>query len=379
MKILIACDSFKGCMTSKEACENIKNGILKANPHHKVLCYPMADGGEGTAQVLSYYTHAQMVTVSTIDLYKKPIQAQYGWNEEKKLAIIDVASCIGLNLYDKDQRNPMIATSRGVGIMIRDAIQRGCKKVIIGLGGSGTNDGGLGILREFGAVFYDKSRHELQDMAYSLEKIAFIDKRHFSLPEDVEWIVACDVKNHLCGKEGATYTFGKQKGLYPTQFKMLDDAMRWYNQKIHQTFHVNMDAIEGSGAAGGIGAVLLGVFKAKMIPGIQLVIDYSEIKSEVEDADLLITGEGQTDKQTLYGKVPFGIGKLAQKYNVPAICLSGALGQGYEDLYNHGLIGIFSSSDRAMEFKQALKLGPEKLTNLAFSILKLLDGWSNRK
>lgn len=379
MKIIIASDSFKGCMTSNEACENIKTGILKANPHHKVACFPMADGGEGTAQVLAAYANAKMVPVETIDLYKKPIEAHYGWNEESKLAIIDVASCIGLNLYPKEKRNPMVATSQGVGIMIQDAIDRGCKKILIGLGGSGTNDGGMGILKAFGAVFYDKNRQELQDFAYSLDKIAYIDKKEFKFPQDIEWIVACDVKNHLCGPEGATCTFGKQKGLYISQLKTVDDAMRVYNQKIKQTFHVNMNELEGSGAAGGIGGVLLGVFKAQLIPGIQLAVEYSKLESAMKDADLVITGEGQTDRQTLYGKVPFGIASLAKKHGVPAICLSGALGMGYEELYNHGMIGIFSSSDRAMEFKTALRYGPEKLEKLAFSIIKLLDGWSNTK
>ena len=376
MKIIIANDSFKGCMTSKEACESVKRGILKANQNHEVVCYPMADGGEGTAQVLSEYVHAKTIQVQTIDLYRNPMLAQYGWNEEKKLAILDVASCIGLNLYPKEKRNPMVATSQGVGIMIQDAIQRGAKKIIVGLGGSGTNDGGMGILKAFGAIFYDKNRQELQDFTYSLDKIAYIDKRNVHIPSDVEWIVACDVKNHLCGSEGATFTFGKQKGLYLSQMKEIDDAMRHYNQKIKQTFHVDMNELAGSGAAGGIGAVLLGVFKATMIPGIQLVVQYSGLEETIQNADLVITGEGQTDRQTLYGKVPFGIATLAKQHGIPVICLSGALGLGYEELYDHGMIGIFSSSDRAMEFKMALKYGSEKLEKLAFSITKLLDGWS---
>ena len=376
MKIIIASDSFKGCMTSQEACTHIQNGIKKANPQHEVVCFPMADGGEGTAQVLSNYAKAMPVHVQTIDLYRNPIDAIYGWNEAERLAIIDVASCIGLNLYPKEKRNPMVATSQGVGIVIQDAIQRRCKKIIIGLGGSGTNDGGMGILKAFGAIFYDRNRQELTDFPYSLEKIAYIDKRNVYIPKDIEWIVACDVKNHLYGSEGATYTFGKQKGLYPSQMKELDEAMHHYNRKIEQTFHADMNRFPGSGAAGGIGAVLLGVFKAKMVPGIQLVMQYSGLEKEIATADLVITGEGQTDRQTLYGKVPFGIATMAQKQNVPVICLSGALGLGYEELYNHGMIGIFSSSDRAMEFKVALKYGAEKLENLAFSITKLLDGWS---
>lgn len=375
MKIVIACDSFKGCMTSEEACKSIQRGVLKANPNHEVFCFPMADGGEGTAQVFNKYVHGKMIAVLTKDLYKKNRMASYCWNEEKKLAIIDVASCIGLNLYSKEKRNPMIASSCGVGYLIQDAIYRGCKKIIIGLGGSGTNDGGMGILKVFGARFYDKNRQELTDNAYSLSKIAYIDKTQFSVPEGIEWIVACDVKNHLYGREGATYTFGKQKGLYPNQICAVDQAMEWYNKKLIQTFHVDVNQFDGSGAAGGIGAILLGVFQAKMIPGIQLSIEYSHIEEKIAQAQLVLTGEGQTDLQTLYGKVPYGIAQLSQKYQVPVVCLSGALGLGYEELYNHGMIGIFSSADRALDFKMAIRCGSEKLEKLAYSITRLLDGW----
>lgn len=374
MKILVACDSFKGCMNSYEACHRVKAGLAKANPNWKIQMFPMSDGGEGFAHILGKYIHADTIQVATYDLLGNPIWAQYAYNKKEKLAIMDVASCIGLNLCSKEQRNPMLASSYGVGLMMQDAFQRGCRKLVIGLGGSGTNDGGMGILEAFGAKFFNRKRERLEDNAYNLERIAFIDKRSFHFPKNVEIIVGCDVKIHLLGEKGATYMFGRQKGVYPSQMKALDEGMRIYNEKVEQTFHVDMNAFEGSGAAGGIGGVLLGVFQAQMIPGIELAIHYAKFKEALKKADFVISGEGQTDAQTLYGKVCFGIAREAKKMNVPTICLSGALGKGYEPLYREGVIGIFSSADRAMDFKTALATGKEKLENLAFSIGKLVEG-----
>ena len=287
---------------------------------------------------------------------------------------MDVASCIGLNMTPREKRNPMVATSRGVGILMKDAIGKGCKKLIIGLGGSATNDGGIGILSEFGVRFYDAKRELLNPNVYSLNKIAFIDKRNANIPKNVEIIVACDVKNHLLGKQGATYIFGKQKGIYLNQMEEIEQSMKHYRDKLIQTFHVDVDAFDGSGAAGGIGSVLLGIFHAEMKSGIDLVLEYSDLKNHLQDADLMITGEGQTDAQTIFGKLPMGISRLAKEHGIPCVCLSGALGVGYEELYNEGMIGIFSSADRAMTFQTALQTGNVKLEALAFNLTKFMDG-----
>lgn len=374
MKIIVACDSFKGCMSSKEVEKCIRRGILKANPNHKVFTFPMADGGEGTAMVFCDIIQGKTIDVLTVDAYGKKLFTQYCISQDSNLAIMDVASCIGLNMTPKEKRNPMIASSRGVGIMMKDAISRGCKKLIIGLGGSATNDGGMGILSEFGVRFYNSKRELLVPSVYALAQIAFIDKRYARLPKDIEIICACDVKNHLLGKNGATYVFGKQKGIYLNQMAEVEKGMAHYCMKLQQTFHVDVNEYEGSGAAGGIGSVLLGVMKAKRFSGIDLVVEYSGLKEHLQDADLVITGEGQTDAQTLYGKLPFGIAHLARSFNVPCVCLSGALGIGYEAMYNEGMIGIFSSADRAMTFQMALQTGNEKLEALAFSLTKFMDG-----
>ena len=374
MKIIVACDSFKGCMSSKEVEESIKNGILKANCEHEVLTFPMADGGEGTAKVFCEIIKGKTTEVLTVDAYGNNMFTNYCISQDGELAIMDVASCIGLNMTPKEKRNPMIASSRGVGIMMKDAITRGCKKIIIGLGGSATNDGGMGILSEFGIRFYNSKRELLVPSVYALTQIAFVDKRYARLPKGIEIICACDVKNHLLGRDGATYIFGKQKGIYLNQMNEVEKGMTHYCSKLRQTFHVNVNEFEGSGAAGGIGSVLLGVMKAKMVPGIDLVVEYSGLKEHLQNADLVITGEGQTDAQTLYGKLPLGIAHLARSYSVPCVCLSGALGLGYQSLYDEGMIGIFSSADRAMSFQMALQTGSEKLEALAFSLTKFMDG-----
>lgn len=374
MKILVASDSFKGCMTSKEVCENVKKGILRANSNHEVYTFPVADGGEGTSDVFCEILNGDTMDVSTVDAYGKKIETHYCMNADHNLAVMDVASCIGLNMTPREKRNPIVASSRGVGIMMKDAISKGCKRIIIGLGGSATNDGGIGILSEFGVRFYNAKRELLNPNLYSLSQIAFIDKRNASIPRDVEIIVACDVKNHLLGKQGATYVFGKQKGVYLNQMADIEKGMEHYRDKLLQTFHIDVNEFEGSGAAGGIGSILLGIFHAKMQAGIDLVLEYSDLKNHLENADLMITGEGQTDAQTLYGKLPMGISHLAREYGVPCVCLSGALGVGYEGLYDEGMIGIFSSADRAMTFQMALQTGDVKIEALAFNLTKFMDG-----
>lgn len=374
MDIVVACDSFKGCMTAPEAVRSIEKGLNRADPGHKVRLYPMADGGEGTAEVFARYGRGKLVDCAVVDAYGKPVTARYCWNEKDKVAIMDAASAIGLNRTPRERRNPMIASSSGVGMLMRDAIDRGAREIIIGLGGTATNDGGMGLLAEFGAVFYDSSRQILPPCTYSLDRIAFIDKRRCRLPRNVKITVACDVKNHLLGENGATYVFGRQKGLYKTQMVQVDEAMVHYRDKIRQTFHVDMDEQEGSGAAGGIGGLLLAVFGARMVPGIELIMEYSGLEEAIAKADLVITGEGQTDRQTLFGKVPFGVATLAKKHQVPCICLSGALGPGYEAMYDAGCIGVFSTADRAMDFTTALRTGRQKLEDLAFGIAKMTAG-----
>ena len=373
MEFVVACDSFKGCMNSTKAVYTIQKGILQANPDHKVSCFPMCDGGEGTMEIFRQIYHGKLEKAKVVDAYGAPITVSYGVVPKENLAIMEVASCIGLNMVERHKRNPMIANSRGVGMMLKDAVNKGYKKILLGLGGTGTNDGGMGMLQELGLSFFDAHHKRLMAGVYALSRIDSIDDSRLVDWKDIEITLAMDVKNHLLGKQGAVYTFGRQKGFFPSQMAMVDQAMRHYRDKIQETFGIDINSFEGSGSSGGIGAVLAGLFHARFVPGIDLCIEKYRLEQVISQCDIVITGEGQSDHQTIYGKVPYGIAVLAKKYNKPVFCLSGALGVGYMDLYDHGFDGVLSSADRAMDFLTALKTGPQKLENLAFTLTKMID------
>lgn len=372
MKVVIACDSYKGCMSSREVANRIEEGIHMARKDIETISYVIADGGEGTVDAFAQTCGGKKQSVNTTDAYGKKIQTEYTLIEDGQTAVIEVANIIGLNMHEREKRMPFFGSSFGVGTVILDAAARGCKKIMIGLGGSATNDGGMGLLQSLGCRFYDSEHKYLSPQAMNLDKIRYIDFHRLNKLEGIELIAACDVKNHLLGPEGATFVFGKQKGFFPNQLKKIDAGMENYRNQIQRYTKIDIDAFEGGGAAGGIGAVLIGILNATMTPGIELLLSYSDMEEMVKDCDLVITGEGQSDQQTMFGKVPVGILKVANRYQKPTICISGALGIGYMDLFDLGFVGIYSISDRAMTFQQALENAPEKLTASTYSIIKTI-------
>lgn len=343
------------------------------DPSIDVQTYSIADGGEGSVMAFYLTCGGELVEAQCTDAYGKRITAQYALLDHGQTAVIEVANIIGLNMVERSHRMPLYASSYGVGTVLKDAVHRGCKKIILGLGGSATNDGGMGLLQALGVLYYDSNHQYLSPQAISLEKVRYIDFNRFHGLGDVELIAACDVKNKLLGEEGATFVFGKQKGLFPTQLKRIDHGMENFRNQIQRYKKIDLNEFEGGGAAGGIGAVLIGVLHAKMVPGIDLLLSYSNIEEHVKDCDVVITGEGQSDAQTAFGKVPMGILKVAKKYNKPCIILSGALGHGYQKLYDEGFDGIFSIADCAMSFPQALAQAPQKLTAAAYSLIRTID------
>lgn len=372
MKVVVACDSFKGCMKSEEANAHIRNGIHRLDDTIKVDTYTIADGGEGTVDAFVQTCGGEQVAVSTTDAYGKRIVTTYGLIENGNTAVLEVANIIGLQMYPKEKRTPYFGSSFGVGTVILDAVKRGCRKIIVGLGGSATNDGGMGLLQALGCRFYDHRHQYLSPQAVNLEKIRYIDFNRLNDLADIELIAACDVKNHLLGAEGATFVFGKQKGFYPNQLRQIDEGMRNYRNQIRRYLDIDIDAFVGGGAAGGIGAVLIGILHAQMISGIELLFSYSDIETAIQTCDLVITGEGQSDHQTIFGKVPVGVLRIAKRYEKPILCISGALGIGYEELYELGFTGIFSIADRAMSFQQALEQAGEKLEASAYSLMRTI-------
>lgn len=373
MKVIIACDSYKGCMTSAEVASNITRGIQAVDETIDCMSYVIGDGGEGTVEAFRKTCGGIRQPVNTTDAYGKRIRSEYTIIEDGKTAVIEVANIIGLNMHEREKRAPFFGSSFGVGTVILDAVEQGCTKIIIGLGGSATNDGGMGLLQSLGARFYDSCHKYLSPQAMNLEKVRYIDFNRLNKLEGIELIAACDVKNHLLGENGATYVFGKQKGFYPNQIRKIDAGMENFRNQIWRYLQVDIDSFEGGGAAGGIGAVLIGILHARMVPGIELLLSYSDFDEQVKDCDLVITGEGQSDKQTMYGKVPVGILRVAKRHEKPCICISGALGLGYQELFELGFIGIYSISDRAMTFQQALDNAPEKLEATTYSIMKTIQ------
>lgn len=377
MKIVVAMDSFKGCMSSNQANETVKHAIQAISKHHEVSCFTMGDGGEGSVDAFVSACNGVYVHVQARDAYFQNIDASYGLIDQGKTAVIEVASVIGLNMRERSERKPLYTTSYGVGQLMLDAKGRGVKKIILALGGSSTNDGGMGMLTALGAKFYNDKREYLKSSAKSLGQVARIDLRKFDALEGIEVIAACDVKNTLVGEHGATYTFGKQKGLFPNQIKKIDRDMTSYANVWHKLGY-DISSFEGSGAAGGIGGALA-LVHAHFESGFQLLRTYTTIDEQIQEADLVITGEGQSDYQTMFGKVPAGVVGVANEYNKPCICVSGALGKDYETLYELGFIGIYSTSDRAMSFASALAQAKEKLYSCVYSIIKTIDYWEARK
>lgn len=379
MKVVVACDSFKGCMTSKEVAQHVENAIKQVDETVSVVKYVIGDGGEGTVDAFCETCHGELVDVAASDAYGKKITTYYSLIDHGNTAVIEVANIIGLSMHEREKRAPFFGSSFGVGTVMLDAYRRGCKKIIIGLGGSATNDGGMGLLQALGARFYDRNHKYLSPQAMNLEKVHYIDFNRLEKMEGVELIAACDVKNHLLGEEGATFVFGKQKGFFPNQLKKIDQGMENYRNHIERYTKVDINSFAGGGAAGGIGAVLIGILHATMISGIELLFTYSDIGKDIADCDLVITGEGQSDRQTMFGKVPVGVLNLAKKYEKPVICVSGALGIGYQELYDLGFVGIYSISDRAMTFQQALEQAHLKLEATVYSIMRTICYFMNHK
>lgn len=370
MKVVVACDSFKGCLKSEEVAYHVEQGIHRFDETIDVISYAIGDGGEGSCEAFAKTCQGVMVKTSASDAYGRKIMCEYALIENGNTAVIEVAAIIGLSMTPKERRTPFFASSFGVGTVMLDAQKRGCKKIILALGGSATNDGGMGLLQALGCRFYDNRHKYLSPQAINLDKIKYIDFNRLNRLEGIELIAACDVKNHLLGENGATYVFGKQKGFYPNQLKQIDDGMRNYRDQIQRYLNVDIDAFAGGGAAGGIGSVLIGILQAEMIPGIELLFQYCDIEQAIQECDLVITGEGQSDRQTMFGKVPVGILKIANRYNKPTLCISGALGLGYQELYDLGFVGIFSIADRAMSFQQALDQAGEKMENAVYTIIR---------
>ena len=316
MKVVIAIDSLKGSLTSMEAGYAIKEGIIRGKPEAQVVVKPLADGGEGTTEALVEGLSGERIDITVTGPLKKPVSAYYGYLKESNTAIIEMAQASGIMLLTEQEKAPYHTTSYGVGEMIKDAILRGCRNFIIGIGGSATNDGGIGMLKALGVQFKDKDGNDVGDGGQALEKVHFIDCTNL-LKElaDCHFRVACDVNNPLCGQNGATYIYGPQKGVTAEEKEKLDQDMKNYALVTAQTIGVNHQETPGAGAAGGLGFAFLSYLGAELVSGVSLILQAINLGEELRDADIVITGEGCLDYQTAMGKAPMGVARLAKEVN----------------------------------------------------------------
>ena len=373
MKIIIAPDSFKESMTAKEACEAIEKGMKIALPNAEFIKVPMADGGEGTTQSLVDATEGKMYFVETTGPLGEKVKSKFGILGNGEIAVLEMASTSGLELVPREKRNPMITTTYGTGELIKKAMDMGAKTILIGIGGSATNDGGAGMIQALGGKLLDENGKQISFGGGELSKIKKIDLSELdSRIKNIKFIAACDVQNPLTGETGAANVFGRQKGATEEMVKILDDNLKHYAELIRQDVKVDVENIPGAGAAGGLGAGLMAFLNAELRKGIDIVVEYSKLEEKIKGADFVITGEGSIDSQTRFGKTPYGVVSVAKKHGVPNITLAGNVSKDIEILYDYGFDAIFSIMQGVDNLDNALKNGKVNLEKTAENIARLI-------
>jgi len=374
MKILICPDSFKESLSATEVCDCVERGLKKANSKLKIEKIPLADGGEGTVKALVLATHGRSLKCRVRDPLGRIIWARYGILGDGKTAIIEMAAASGLALVPMEKRNPLVTTTYGTGEMIAKALNRGCRKIIIGIGGSATVDGGAGMAQALGVRLLDGRGKEIGFGGAEIERaekinLKFIDKRIAK----TDFIIASDVRNPLLGPRGAARVYGPQKGATPEMVERLERGLSNLARVIRKELSISVENLPGSGAAGGLGAGLYAFLGAKMESGAELVMRITKLEHRIKKADLVITGEGRLDRQTLYGKTVMGVIKMARKYRIPVICIAGAIMPEAKDLYKLGVKGLFSITTMPMSLQEAMGKSRNLLTNASENLGHLLN------
>lgn len=354
MNILIAVDSFKGSLSSLEVGEAIARGIQRVSPDTITEIIPMADGGEGTVEAIVQASQGQLCYKEVTSPLGEKVNAVFGKLPNNKV-VIEMAAASGLPLVPSNLRNPLHTTTRGTGELIREALDLGAKEILIGIGGSATNDGGAGMAQALGAKLLDHNGEELDGSGGSLGELAHIDLSELDPRlKDIKIIVMCDVDNPLCGPRGASAVYGPQKGATPEMVEILDKNLAHFADIIQETFSRDFRDVPGAGAAGGLGMGLMAFTGAKLMTGIEAILDVVDFDTKVQQADLVITGEGRIDGQSVYGKVPMGVARRAQKYGKPTIAIVGSIGKGYEALYAYGLSTVQTIVNGPMPLEEAM-------------------------
>lgn len=374
---VLAPDSFKESMTAKEVCIAMEKGLRKVYPEANYVHVPMSDGGEGTVQSLVDASNGTLFTKQVMGPLGQPVEAKFGILGDGFTGAIEMASASGIHLVTKETRNPLITTTYGTGQLILECLDRGMKQIIIGIGGSATNDGGTGMAEALGARFLDKNGDTLPRGGGRLDQLATIDVSGLDQRlNDVRIIVACDVTNPLCGEQGASYVFGPQKGATSEMVTLLDQSLAHYADVVKTELNKDIRDVPGAGAAGGLGAGLLIFTQATLQKGIEIVIDYTKLKEKLQDADFVFTGEGGIDFQTKFGKTPYGVAQAAKGSGKKVIAIAGYIGEGIETLYEAGFDAIFGIVPGASELEKLLAEGPQNVERTCENIARVLK-WTN--
>ena len=371
MKIVIAPDSFKESMTAKTASQAIERGIRRVDPSCHIVKAPLADGGEGTVEALVDSMNGEIITHSVTGPLGDKVEASYGIIH-KKIAVIEIATAVGLDLVSPKERNPMRTTTYGIGELISHALERGVRHFLIGLGGSSTNDGGIGMAQALGADITDIHG---QPVPFGGEGLARVNEISISKMDkrlqNCTFEIASDVNNPLTGSQGASFVYGPQKGADPEMVLALDQSMQTYEDILKRDLHVDVTDVEGAGAAGGLGAAFIAFFGAKLQRGIELITKITNLERHIKDADLVITGEGKMDDQTVYGKTPVGVAKIAKKHGVPVIAITGANQVISPEIYENGIDAIFSITNEPMSLEEAMQKSEVLTEKLVENIIRL--------
>lgn len=368
MKIIIAPDKFKGSLTSFEVCAAIEQGLQQLGIDADIFNFPLADGGDGFSPVMQFYQHTETIVCETVDPLNRQMIGTYQWSLKEKTAIIELAVASGIALLKQDELDPWITSTYGTGLLIKDAIHKGAKKIILGLGGSATNDGGTGILEALGFIFRDKNNIFINRLCGGqLSQITSFEK-----PTDltgIEWVVCCDVNNPFYGPNGAAFVYGPQKGANEEQVKLLDDGLKNFAEVLLDHTGINIAEVPGAGAAGAVAGGLMAALNASLHQGIEMVLQTSKILAALDNTDLIITGEGKLDAQSLQGKVVGTVAALAREKSIPCIAICGRLDLSPEEIKNAGLTGAFSIESKGDSLEDCMKNAATYLTDTSIEMM----------
>ena len=377
MKIVIAPDSFKESLSAIEAAAQIEAGFREVFPKADYSRIPIADGGEGTVEAMVAATGGRMVEVAVSGPLGEQVDSFYGVTGDEQTAVIEMAAASGLALVPVERRNPMLTSSYGTGELIRHALDAGLRQFMIGIGGSATNDAGVGMLQALGVRFRDSHGREIVPGGGALAGLAQIDPTALDrrLAES-RFLVACDVNNPLTGPKGASAVFGPQKGADPEMVEVLDANLKLFADRVAKDFNRPIAEVPGAGAAGGMGAALLAFLNAELKPGIQIVIDAVGLEKAIIGSNLVITGEGRIDGQSIHGKAPVGVARIAARHGVPVIAIAGSLGSGADQVHSHGISALFSLVQGPCSLQESLLAAAVNLRSTASNVAAVIKMFS---